>query len=121
MTRMEELNRVLRELVSGTLDVEASALISEDGLTIASALPAHLDDTRVAGMAATVLNLGTRAAQELGRGELQEVLIRGAEGYLILVSAAPGALLLTLTTKNAKLGLVFMEMRRAAAEIRKML
>ena len=117
MSRVEELNRILRALLSGTPEIEASAIISEDGLVIASALPQHIEEGRVAGMSATILSLGTRAATELGREGLEQVLIRGPKGYVVMVNAAPGTLLLVLATEEAKLGLVFLDMKRAVAEI----
>lgn len=117
MSRLDDLNLVLRNLLSGTPDIEAAAVISEDGLVIASALPQHIEEVRVAGMSAILLSLGTRAAAELGRGGLEQVLIRGSKGYTVMINAAPGTLLLVLTTEDAKLGLIFLDMKRAAAEI----
>lgn len=96
-------------------------MISEDGLMIASALPQHVDETRVAGMSATISSLGTRAASELERGDLEEVLVRGKNGYAVMLSAGSGTLLLALAGKQAKLGLVFLDMRRAIDDIRKVL
>ncbi len=121
MSRVDNLNRILRGLQTGSPDVEASALISEDGLMIASALPQHVDDTRVAGMSATLSSLGARAASELERGTVQEVLVRGENGYAVMLSAGSGTLLLALASKQAKLGLLFLDMRRAADDIRKVL
>lgn len=121
MSRVDELNRVLRALQSGTPEIEAAAIISEDGLVIASALPQHIEEVRVAGMSATLLNLGSRAATELGRGALEQVLVRGDKGYTVMINAAPGTLLLVLTTQEAKLGLVFLDMKKAAAEVCKIL
>jgi predicted regulator of Ras-like GTPase activity (Roadblock/LC7/MglB family) len=121
MSRTESLNRILRALQSGSPDVEASALISEDGLMIASALPAHVDEARVAGMSATLLSLGTRAASELERGGVQEVLVRGEQGYAVMVASGQGTLLLVMASAQAKLGLIFLDMRRAVADIRKVL
>lgn len=121
MSRVDELNRVLRALQSGTPEAEAAALISEDGLVIASVLPQSVEEVRVAGMSATLLSLGSRAAAELSRGHLEQVLIRGEKGYVVMVEAAPGTLLLVLTTQEAKLGLVFLEMKRAVADLRKVL
>ena len=121
MSRVDSLNRVLRGLQSASPDVEASALISEDGLMIASALPQHIDETRVAGMSATLSSLGTRASTELERGDLDEVLVRGKNGYAVMLSAGSGTLLLALASKQAKLGLVFLDMRRAVDDIRKVL
>lgn len=121
MSRVTELNSILRNLQSSTPDIEACALISEDGLAIASALPQHIDEMRVAGMAATLLSLGSRASTELVRGGLQQVLVKGERGYAIMVNAGRGALLLALTTAEAKLGLVFLDMRRAAEDIGRIL
>lgn len=121
MARTDELNRILRTLQAGTPDIEASALISDDGLMIASALPQHLDEVRVAGMSSTLLSLGTRASMELERGGLQQVLIRGEQGYAVMVKASQGTMLLCLTTAEAKLGLIFLDMRRAVDDIRRVL
>ena len=121
MSRIDELNRILRSLQSGTPEVEAAALISEDGLVIASVLPQHVEEVRVAGMSATLLSLGTRAAAELGRGSLDQVLIRGDHGYVLMVNAASGTLLLVLATQEAKLGLIFLETKRAVADVQKVL
>lgn len=115
------MNRILRALQSGSPDVEASALISEDGLMIASALPQHIDESRVAGMTATLLNLGTRASTELERGDVQEVLVRGSDGYAVMLAAEGGTLLLVMASRAAKLGLIFLDMRRAVADLKKVL
>ncbi len=87
--------------------VEASALISEDGLMIASALTQDFDETRVAGMTATLLNLGSRAAVELARGAVREVVIRGEFGYAVLIDAGRGVMLLAIANETARLGLIF--------------
>jgi predicted regulator of Ras-like GTPase activity (Roadblock/LC7/MglB family) len=121
MSRSDELNRVLRKLQHDSPGVEASALISEDGLMIASALAAGMEEARVAGMTATLLNLGSRAAIELSRGGVQEVVVRGELGYAVLISAGRGALLLALTNESSKLGLVFFDMREAVRALAKVL
>jgi predicted regulator of Ras-like GTPase activity (Roadblock/LC7/MglB family) len=121
VSRVERLNKILRTLQSSSPDVEASALISEDGLMIASALPQHIEETRVSAMTATLLSLGTRAAVELERGEVKEVLVRGDEGYAVMMASGSGTLLLVLANREAKLGLVFLDLRRAAVEVNKVL
>lgn len=121
MSRVESINRILRSLQSGSPDVEASALISEDGLMIASALPQHVDESRVAGMSATLLSLGTRAATELERGDVEEVLVRGSYGFAVMIAAGSGTLLLVLASKGAKLGLIFLDMRNAVTDLKKVL
>lgn len=121
MSRSEALNRILRNLQSESPDLEASALISEDGLMIASALPQHIEEVRVAGMSATLLSLGQRAARELDLQHLEQVIIKGKNGYAVMVNAAEGTVLLCLTTVSAKLGLLFLDMSRAVSEIAKIL
>ena len=121
MSRMDTVNRILRDLQTGTPDVEGCALVSEDGLMIASALPQHIDETRVAGMTATLLSLGVRAAGELERGEVKQVLVRGDSGYALMVQASNGTLLLVMASKAAKLGLIFLDTSRAATQIAKVL
>jgi predicted regulator of Ras-like GTPase activity (Roadblock/LC7/MglB family) len=121
MNRTEGLNKLLKSLQTGSPDVEAAALISEDGLMIASALPQELDDTRVAGMSATLLSLGTRAAAELHRGEVQEVIVRGEQGYVVMIDAGRGVLLLVVANEKAKLGLIFFDMRETINGIKRIL
>ena len=120
-SRTETLNRILRNLQTESPDVEASALISEDGLMIASALPQHIEEMRVAGMSATLLSLGSRAARELELADLQQVLIKGSDGYAVMVHASEGTMLICLTTTSARLGLIFLDMSRAVEEIGKVL
>ena len=83
--------------------------------------PQHIEEVRVAGMSSTLLALGQRAATELGRGALEQVLIRGAGGYVVMVKAKSGTMLMALTTKVAKLGLIFLDMNRAVDEIDRIL
>ena len=117
-SRVAALSRILRALQATSTEVEGSALISEEGAMIASALPQHVDEARVAGMSATLSSLGARAASELERGEIDEVLVRGKNGYAVMMSAGAGTLLLCLTQSAAKLGLVLSDMRRAAEQLR---
>lgn len=120
-SRTEQLIARLRDLRAITQDIEASAVVSVDGLTIASDLPADVEEDRVSAMSAAMLSLGERIASELGRGTLDQVYIRGGDGYVILMSIGEDAVLTSLARKQAKLGLVFLDMRRAAADLRSLL
>ncbi len=121
MSRLDELNRILRKLQTDLPGIESSALISEDGLMIARAETVNMEEGRVAGMTATLLNLGTRAAAELSRGAVQEVIVRGEYGYAVVISAGRGALLLAVTNETSKLGLVFFDMREAIRALQQVL
>jgi predicted regulator of Ras-like GTPase activity (Roadblock/LC7/MglB family) len=116
-SRTEQMVARLKDLQVSTPDIEASALVSVDGLIIASALPGDVEEDRVSAMSAAMLSLGERIASELGRGTLDQVYIRGADGYVILSSVGEEAVLTVLARKDAKLGLVFLDMRRAAQDL----
>jgi len=120
-TRTDEMVKLLKELQMTTPDVEASAVVSVDGLIIASALPADVEEDRVSAMSAAMLSLGERIASELRRGALDQVFVRGEEGYVLLMSVGQEAVLTALARKNAKLGLVFLDMKRTAAELLRLL
>jgi len=72
-SRTELMVDRLRDLQSGTPDIEASAMVSVDGLIMASSLPADVEEDRVSAMSAAMLSLGERIANELGRGTLNQV------------------------------------------------
>jgi len=121
MNRVEQINEILRFMQSGTPDVEGCAVVSEDGLMIASALPQSIDEGRVAGMTSTLLSLGERTSQELERGNLKQVFVKGNQGYALAQNASEGVVLVVLTSKDAKLGLVFLDMNRAVQQIEKLI
>jgi len=110
----------LREMQAASPEIEASAVVSVDGLIIASSLPGNVEEDRVSAMSAAMLSLGERIADELGRGLLEQVYIRGNTGYVILSAVGEEAVLTALARENAKLGLIFLEMRRAAEDLRKL-
>jgi len=107
----------LRDLQASSPDVEASAIVSVDGLTIASALPSNVEEDRVSAMSAAMLSLGERISSELGRGNLDQVYIRGNSGFVILMSVGEDAVLTVLAREKAKLGLLFLDMRRAVDDL----
>jgi predicted regulator of Ras-like GTPase activity (Roadblock/LC7/MglB family) len=120
-SRTEQMVARLKDLQISTPDIEASAVVSVDGLIIASALPPDVEEDRVSAMSAAMLSLGERIAGELGRGLLDQVYIRGANGYVILSSVGEEAVLTVLARKDAKLGLVFLDMRRAAESLSRLI
>ena len=116
-SRSELMVDRLRDLQASSTDIEASAVVSVDGLIMASALPADVEEDRVSAMSAAMLSLGERIASELGRGLLNQVYVRGDNGYVILTSVGEEAVLTVLAREEAKLGLVFLDMRRAAEDL----
>ncbi|HEV2888749.1 MAG TPA: roadblock/LC7 domain-containing protein [Frankiaceae bacterium] len=116
-SRAVRLDRAIRDLLTQTAEIEAAAVVSFDGLPMASALPAEMDEDRVAAMSAALLSLGERATVGLGRGELSQVFIEGEEGTVFLVSADNEAVLVAVAAKGAKAGMMLYEVKRTAATV----
>ena len=119
-SRANRMVQCLRSMQAAAPDIEASALVSVDGLIMASALQQGAEEGRVSAMSAAMLSLGERIASELGRGTLEQVYIKGGTGAILLMSVGAEAVLTALTRPEAKLGLIFLEMRRAADDMTKL-
>ena len=114
------LKSILTQLNGSSADIEASAIISIDGLMMASMMPQGLDEDRMGAMSAAMLSLGDRTAKELARGNLEQVLIKGTTGHVLMVGAGEECVLTVLAKPNAKLGLIFLDVKRAAESVVKL-
>jgi len=110
----------LRAMQTAAPDIEASAVVSLDGLIMASALPKDIEEDRISAMSAAMQSLGERIAIELGRGKLEQVYIRGSNGFIVLTSVGQEAVITALARQESKLGLIFLEMRRASEDLLKL-
>jgi len=120
-TKSQKLIEELNKLQMASPDIQASAIVSADGLIIASALPRNVEEDRVSAMSAAMLSLGERISLELRRGDLDQVYIRGDNGYVMLMAVGTDAVLTILAGVNAKLGLIFLEIRRAAEALEELI
>lgn len=118
-SRVDKIQEILRNLRSVSPDIIGSAMVSTDGFIIASLLPHEIDEELVSGMAAALLGVGERIAHELAGGAMEQTYVRGKSGYVILNAVGADALLIVLTTPDAKLGLVFLDIRRRVADLAK--
>jgi predicted regulator of Ras-like GTPase activity (Roadblock/LC7/MglB family) len=116
-SRTEQLVERLRDLQASSGDVEAAAIVSVDGLSIASSMPVGIEEDRVSAMSAAMLSLGERISKELGRGDLQQVYVKGENGYVILTSVGEEAVLTVMARKEAKLGLIFLDIGRTVQDL----
>ena len=87
-------------------------IVSTEGFPIASALPRGIDETMMAGMTAALLSLAERSVIELEKGEFDQLFIRGNKGYLLVLQVGPHEVLTVSTTKNVRLGLLFLDIKR---------
>ena len=115
--RADRLVAALDDFIRSSPDVEAAAVVSFDGLPMASALPDELEEDRLGAMSAALLSLGEQAAMGLGRGQLNQVFVEGEHGFVFLMSAQDQAVLAAVASRSAKIGFMLYEMRKAAERI----
>jgi predicted regulator of Ras-like GTPase activity (Roadblock/LC7/MglB family) len=120
-TRNSNLVERLKVLQATSSDIDATAIVSIDGLSIASALPQGVEEERVSAMSAAMLSLGERIASELSRGPIEQIYVKGQKGYVILMAVGTDAVLTVLASSRAKLGLIFLDMHRTAENLVKMI
>jgi len=120
MINSAKLNSVLQNFVSGVSDIQGAAIVTPDGLSLASVLAAGMDEERVAAMSAAMLSLGERISSELARGVVDRIMIDGDTGYGVLTSCGLDAVLLVLASKMAKQGVLQLEIKRLASEVKLM-
>jgi uncharacterized protein len=116
-SKTEQLADILRTLRATSPEVIGAAVVSAEGFIIASVLPNDTDEDLIGGMAASLLGVGERISADLMRAQMDQVFVRSPKGYILLNAINAAASLVVLVTKDAKLGLIFLELKRAIAEL----
>jgi predicted regulator of Ras-like GTPase activity (Roadblock/LC7/MglB family) len=119
--RTQQLVARLRALQESTPEIEGAAIVSPDGLAIASVLAPPIEEDRVAAMSAAMVSLGERISEELGRGKMDQVYIKGNNGFALLTAAGSQAMLTVMARGEARLGLLLLELRKVVADLQPLL
>jgi hypothetical protein len=114
---VELLIERLKTLNNASYGLEASMIVSADGLSIASALPDGMEEARISAMSAAMLSLSESITRELQKGSLEQVYIKGDTGYVLLMAIAQKAVLTVFAEENIKLGLINLIMKQAVADL----
>jgi hypothetical protein len=120
-TISDQLDQVLNNFERNVPHVEATAIVSNDGLVIASRLPDQVEEDRVGAMGAAILSISTRSGEELDRGDILRVLIEGTNGYLLIRSIGEVAILVALVDKKVRLGMLFYECKQCITQLNEIL
>ena len=116
-----QLDIILNNFERNVPHVQATAVVSTDGLVIASRLPTDVEEDRIGAMGAAILSISTRSGRELERGEMVRVLVEGAEGYILIRSVGEYAILVALVEKDVRLGLLFYEANKCIQQLSEVL
>ncbi|MFW9874858.1 MAG: roadblock/LC7 domain-containing protein [Candidatus Thorarchaeota archaeon] len=109
----ESFNDILKKLIEVMPEVKAVNIVTAEGLPIASVLPKGINETRMAAITAVLLSLGKTVIKEMKKGEFEQLYIKGKEGFLLILQAGSNTVLTVSTTKDVRLGLVFLELQQA--------
>ncbi len=113
-SRFDEL---LKQFITANPEVKEAAIISVEGLPIASALPQSVDETKISAMTAALLSLSETAIIEMRKGNFNQLHIKGSKGYLIIMQAGLNAVFTVSTTMDVRLGLILLECSRMCEKI----
>lgn len=108
---------LLRGLQASSEHIQAAALVSNDGLIIASVLSDSVDADRFGAMCASLLALASRAAREVERGELRQIILDGVLGPMLLSRAGGSGVLAVAASPAANLGKVILDTRNTARSL----
>ena len=109
----------MRRIVEDLIRVEGvigSLLVGKDGLVVASTLLDEEDAEILGAMSAAVFGEIDKATKRIGVGTLVDSIIDAKDGSILLLEAKE-LILVVITQRTVNLGLVKMEMRRAAKRI----
>lgn len=119
--RASKVRSLLRSLHAALADMEASAVVTRDGITVASLMATTADKDRFGAMCASLLALADRAAKEVDRGRLRQVILDGTGGPMLLTQAGPSAVLAVAASPQSNLGRLILETRKVAAELARLM
>ncbi|NOZ81623.1 MAG: hypothetical protein GXO63_00525 [Candidatus Micrarchaeota archaeon] len=119
MGKKEALDRILKELNETSPDIKASLIARVDGLLIHSRLVHGMDGRSLAAMTATIVGTAQTISKEIEQGKLKQVIVDSENGKLISINVGKIAILSCLVSPSANLGLVLLEMSKAAEKIKK--
>ena len=117
----ETLEDILNKMLTSMSEIQSAAVVSIEGLPIASVLPYDVDETRIGAMTAAILTLAELATQEFEKGLFEQVFVRGQNGYVFTMAVGQTAVLTFSTTKNINLALIFIETKPICDKIAKYL
>jgi uncharacterized protein len=121
VSRGSRLTDALRLLRTSTPEILGAVVVNMEGFVIASLLPSEVDEELIGGMAASLLGVGERISADLMGSTMEQVYARSPKGYIVLNAVSSEAALVLLVTREAKLGLIFLELKRVSAELARLL
>ena len=107
----EELGWLLDNLVSRVANVRQALVLSRDGLAVAKSQNMSREEgDRLSALAAGVQSLARGAGQQIGGGEVRQIVIEMDSAFMFVMAAGEGTCLAVLASAEANLGVMAYEM-----------
>nr|MDO8075591.1 roadblock/LC7 domain-containing protein [Candidatus Freyarchaeota archaeon] len=124
MTISDQKSEKIREIlqkIEDTTKLEGCAVITRDGVRIASSASTSVDADMLSAASAAMISTGEMAAMQLNYGNLSDIIIRGYNGHILLTRAGPNHMLVAASKDTSQLGLNLGILRRYAKTISEMI
>ena len=111
----EELGWLLDNLVSRVANVRQALVLSRDGLAVAKSQDMSREEgDRLSALAAGVQSLARGAGQQVGGGEVRQIVIEMDSAFMFVMAAGEGTCLAVLASAEDNLGVMAYEMAMLA-------
>jgi len=107
----EQLGWLLDNLVSQVANVREALILSRDGLVVAKSSDMSREQgDRLSALAAGVQSLARGAGQQVGGGEVRQIVIEMDSAFMFVMAAGQGTCLAVLASAEANVGVMAYEM-----------
>lgn len=114
MSDKSAIEAILKQFIGTASSIQATAVMSRDGLLIASQLSEGVDGERLSAISASLLSLADRAVKDLNKGDLTQVLIFGTDGFVLMLKVGDKAVFSVVSKNNSRLGMLLHEAKKSA-------
>ena len=118
--REDMLASILRDLGNVSPAIEAIAAVSLDGVVLATHGSRSAQSEAQGAITAALCALAERTAQEHARGPIEQILVKGKQGYLLISPAGPNVILALSVKRDGNLDLVYAGIGRALQALAKL-
>ncbi len=120
LTIAEKLGKVLKD-IEYIGDIEASAIVSKDGLMMVSDCGGFVDDAIIGAMVAMLIGSASHVSEELKKEDIEYLLLHTKLGEIIIMKVSSSAILCVITEKYENIGLTIVQMEKASENIKNIL
>lgn len=117
ISKSEKIKDVLNRFRSISPDIFGASVITMEGFMVASVTLSEIDEGLVGGLTAAMLGVGERIASEMMSSRMSQIYVKSDNGYIICNSINEETVLVSLVNSDAKLGLIFLEIRRILPDL----